>query len=191
MMRGRAGYVLAGLALAGGVGIGALISIQQMRAVAVQLQQIVVPGDHEIALAESGTHTIFHEQRAVVEGRYFAGDRQLSGLKLSLRPALSGGEIAIHPPAARTSYTLADREGASIAAFEVEQPGTYRLVAWYPEPANDPTAVLAIGYGVERRLALAVLGSLASGLIGLVACSVIAAATFLRGRRGTLEQGRG
>ena len=182
-MRGRAGYVLAGVALCAGVGVGALIFIQQMRAITAQLQQVVVPGEHDIALATAGTHTIFHEQRAVVDGRYFASDRQLNGLKLRLRSRPSGEEIAIGPPAVRTSYSLAGREGASIAAFEVGHPGTYGLSAWYPEPSTDPTAVLAIGQGIERRLALAVLGSVAASLGGLLACLAIAAATYLRRRR--------
>jgi len=182
-MRGRAGYVIAVIALAGGVGAAAVILVQQLRGLADGLQQIVVPGDHEIALSQAGAHTIFYEQRAIVGGRYFASDRQLHGLSLRLLSTPAGEEIAIGPSSARTRYAVADREGSSIATFTIPRPGTYRLMAWYPETGSDTTAVLAIGQGVERRLASAIFGSLAAGIAGVVACAAIAIATFVRRRR--------
>jgi len=184
-MRVRGGYVVAATALVGGIGLAVLVLFQQLRGVADGLQQVVVPGEHEIVLAEAGSHTIFHEERAVVGGRYFASDRQLNGLKLRLEALPSGDDVPIGVPSARTSYTLADREGSSIATFTVSRPGTYRLTAWYPEAAADPTAVLAIGQGVEARLMTAIFGSLASAIGGLLAGAVIAIVTFVRGRQHT------
>jgi hypothetical protein len=182
-MRVRGGYIIAAAALVGGLGAAALILFRQLPAVASGLQQVVVPGEHDIVLAAAGSHTIFHEERAVVGGRYFASDRQLNGLKLRLQAMPSGDDVPISVPSARTSYALADREGSSIGTFTVQQPGTYRLRAWYPDAASDPTAVLAIGQGVERRLMTAIVGSLTSGLGGVAAAAVIAIATFVRGRR--------
>ena len=182
-MRVRGGYVTAATALVGGLGLAALILFRQLPGIASGLQQVVVPGDHEIVLAEAGTHTIFHEERAIVGGRYFASDRQLNGLKLRLQAVPSGDDVPIGAPSARTSYSLADREGSSIGTFNAARPGRYRLRAWYPDAASDPAAVLAIGQGVERRLMMALLGSLASGLAGLLGGAAIVGITYRRGRR--------
>jgi outer membrane protein OmpA-like peptidoglycan-associated protein len=192
LVRGRAGYTIAVAAVAGGLAVAALIA-QQLRGVADELQQIVVPGDHEIVLTHPGAHTIFHEQRAVFDGRYFAGDRQLEGLELRLTSRPGGEEIEISPASVRTRYAVDAREGSSIATFRILHPGTYRLRAWYPEAASGTSAVLAIGQGVERRVAWAIGGSLAAGFIGLVAGVVIAAGTFRRRRHvragATVEEG--
>ena len=181
-MRVRGGYVIAAAALVGGIVLAALILFRQLPGIASGLQQVVVPGDHEIVLAEAGTHTIFHEERAIVRGRYFASDRQLNGLKIRLQSIPSGDDVPIGAPSTRTSYTLADREGSAIGTFTVSRAGTYRLRAWYPDAASDPTAVLAIGQGVERRLMTAILGSLAAGLAGLLGGAAIVGITHRRGR---------
>ena len=175
--------MIAATALVAGIGLAALILIQQLPSVAADLQQVVVPGEHEIVLAQAGRHTIFHEERAIVRGRYFASDRQLNGLKLRLQVMPSGDDVPIGVPSARTSYSLADREGSSIGTFNASGPGTYRLRAWYPDAASDPTAVLAIGHGVERRLTTVIMGSLVAGFGGLLACAAILVVTFRRGRR--------
>jgi hypothetical protein len=154
----------------------------QLRGAAAALQQVVVPGVHEVSFAEPGAYTIFHEQRAIVAGRYFASDRQLNGLKLRLQSQPGGQDISIDTPTAHTTYSFAEREGSSIATFEVKQPGMYRLSAWYPEPAYDTTAVLAIGHGVERRLMAGIFGSLAAGFVGVFGAGALAVATFVRRR---------
>jgi outer membrane protein OmpA-like peptidoglycan-associated protein len=182
-MRGVHGYLAALGTLVVGTALGATILTNQLRGVTAGLQQIVVPGSHDIALAPAGVYTIFHEQRAVVAGRYFASDRHLDGLKLQLALLPAGEEIAIAPASARVRYDVAGREGASIATFTIPAPGTYRLRAWYPDAAADTTAVLAVGQGVEGRVSTAIFGSLAAGLAGLFAATAIAVATFVRSRR--------
>jgi outer membrane protein OmpA-like peptidoglycan-associated protein len=183
MMRLRTGYVVCAAIAIGGVAAGIFNVVHQLRGIAGGLQQVVVPGDHDIALTHVGRHTIFHEERAVVGGRYFASDRELSGVKLRLQSLPAGREIALDAPAMRTQYSLADRAGSSIATFRIETPGTYRLSAWYPDSDSNRTAVLAIGYGIEHRLLLATVGSF--GIVGLatIASAAIAIATYVRGRR--------
>jgi outer membrane protein OmpA-like peptidoglycan-associated protein len=181
-MRTGWGYVTAAGVLVVGIALGAWVLTYQIRLVGPHLQQVVVPGEHALALERSGGHTIFHEQRAVVAGRYFASDRQLNGLKLRLRSA-GGEEIPIIPPSTHTRYTLADREGSAIATFHAPNAGTYYLSAWYPESAYDTTAVLAIGQGVERRLMTGILGSAGLCLMGALGAAAIATVTFARVRR--------
>jgi hypothetical protein len=182
-VRGRTGYVVAALVLASGVGLAVLVLFQQLAGMSDRLQQVVVPGEHQIALAKTGAYTIFHEQRAVVGGRYFASDRHLNGLRLRLQSIPASEDISISPASSRTSYSFVDREGSSIATFDVPRPGTYRLSAWYSEPGQDPTAVLAIGQGIERRLMTAILGSLSAAFVGLLASVAIAVVTYSRRSR--------
>jgi hypothetical protein len=182
-MRGRAGYLVSATAFVCGVGGGLLIPGCEMRGMASKLQQVVVPGEHTIALAEAGVHTIFHEHRTTVGGRYFAGNRELNGVSLRLKSLPAGENIPLDTPGALTQYALADREGSSIATFRVGEPGLYRLSAWYPESASGTTAVLSIGQGVERRLRMATFESLALILAGVSTGGAIAIATFARGRR--------
>lgn len=182
-MRGRTGYVLASALLIAGAGLATAVLRQQLGSIAAQLQQVLVPGTHDVRFTETGRHTIFHEQRATVGGRYFASDRQLNGLRLRFQSIPEGRDVVINPPRAHTTYSLADREGTAIAVFEIPQVGIYRLTAWYPDSTEDRTAVLAIGHGIEQTLLIANLSSLAVGLgCGLAACT-LGVATFLRRRR--------
>jgi hypothetical protein len=179
----RGGYVIAGMTIVSGLAIATLNPNYQSRVIADRLQQVVVPGFHDIALLETGVHTIFHEHRAIVGGRYFASDRDLSGVQLRLESTSARSTIPLDPPSARTQYRLADREGSSIATFRIGEPGLYRLSAWYSEPTSHTSAVLAIGHGVERRILLATLGSFIVAPAAVGGGVGIAIATFVRNRR--------
>jgi len=190
-MRAMSGYAIAAVLLTVGVGAADVILNQQRRLVVDRLQQLVVPGEHEIVLSQEGAHAIFHEERAMVGGRYFASDRQLNGLKLRLRLSPTGEDVSISAPAARTHYALADREGSAIAAFHIARPGTYHLTAWYPESAYDTTAVVAIGQGIDGLLLTTTVAAIGAAALGAIAGAVVAIRTFRRRRRAAMNEHHG
>jgi hypothetical protein len=176
-MPGRAGYVAAALVLLLGlVAAGGLLFLR-LRDLGGDLPQIVVPGEAELQLDETGGYTIFHERSATVDGRYYASE-DVSGLAVSVTGP-DGQAVEVRAPTVTTSYEFGGREGRSILAFDAEEPGSYRLSAEYPLGSGGEV-VLAVAHGFGRRLGLTIAGTLglAFGASGIALA--LAAFTFLR-----------
>jgi hypothetical protein len=147
----------------------------------LSMQRVVVPGSAEIALEESGRHTIYHESRSVVDGRvYDVAD--VSGLTVELVSAETGESVPLDVPGANTTYELRGRSGRGVLTFEVDRPGAYRLSAEYPA-GGGPETVLAVGRGLGTRIAMTVVGAIALGLGSFLLAVAIAVVTFVRRRR--------
>lgn len=153
-------YLLAmAIALVGVAGMIAFM-LPRLLGMADALIQVVVPGDVELSLDEPGTYTIFHERHSVVGDRLYVSEN-ISGLRVLVTALSAGKEIPILPTAASQTYSIGGRSGTSAFAFEISEPGRYRLVAAYEDGSTQPKVVLAIGQGFLRDLLLTVLGSLA------------------------------
>jgi hypothetical protein len=153
-------YLLAvAIALAGFTGMAAFM-LPRLLGIADELIQVVVPGETELTLEEPGTYTIFHEQRSVVGDRLYVSDN-ISGLRIVVKSATTGNAIPIAPTAASQTYSFGSRSGKSAFAFNIPEPGRYRLVAAYDDGRAEPQAVLTIGHGFLAGLMIIILGSLA------------------------------
>ena len=68
---GRGWYALAALAFLVGIPLFVFVLVSGLTAFIGDLRQVVVPGTAELALTQTGEHTIYHERRSVVDGQVY------------------------------------------------------------------------------------------------------------------------
>lgn len=159
-----------------------MVLFNQLSRLTEGLQQVSVPGEIEITLAEPGTYTIFHEHQSVVGDRVYRNEEGLPGLKVALVSA-GGAHVALSPATVSSNYSVGGRAGVSVLGFSTDEPGPYRLSAWYPEGQGGPQGVLAIGRGFTATLLRTIFGVVGLFLGSTVVGGTIAVLTFLRRRR--------
>jgi len=139
-----------------------------------------VPGEAVLTL-EPGHYTIFHESRSLVDGRIYSGT-DVSGLEVSLEPVHAGPALALQQPGMASSYEIGGRAGRSVLAFDVAQPGEYRLVAGYPQGEAKSKAVLAVGRETVGGIVSLVLSVIGIIFLGVAIAVLIVVMTYRRRR---------
>lgn len=138
--------------------------------------RFVVPGSAEVELEETGRHTIFHESISTLDGAvYRVGD--VSGLEIEV-VSPDGSPVRVISPTGSMEYRLGGREGTAMAAFEAEEPGTYRISATY-RGGEGPETVLAVTRGFGTRIVTTIFGAIGLALGGTVLSVGIAVTTFV------------
>ncbi len=176
----RLWYLAAVLAALAGFAGGALFGYTKLDALTRELTQIVVPGEAVLTL-EPGRYTIFHEYQSLVDGRLYSGT-DVSGLLVRVVPSDGGEPLAVTPPGTASSYELGGRAGRSVLTFDVTKPGSYRLVAGYPQGEAASQAVLAVGRETTGRIVWLVFGAIGIIFLGVAAAVLIAVMTYRRRR---------
>ena len=180
-MPGRRWYAVAAGIFVLGMGAFALFLFTKLKDLGSELEQVVVPGEAELAL-DPGTYTIFHEHQSVVDGRYYSAPEAVPGLRVRVLSAATGEALPVRPPGATSSYSIGGRSGVAIFAFDVPKPGRYRVVADVSDGDEGPF-VLALGKGFGRRLVTTILAAIGIAFLSFVAAMWVAIATFIKRRR--------
>ncbi len=157
MEPGRWYYGLAALIAAAGIALFATSIVSSIGSIGADFQQVVVPGSGELFLAEAGEYTIFYENRTVANGAVYVTGDDISGLVVEVKNATTGQEIEIYSPGSMMSYSIGSRSGRSLLAFDIDQPGIYRLSAAYAQGKQGPEVVLAVGPGISGDIVSGVL----------------------------------
>jgi hypothetical protein len=182
-MPGRKWYAIAALVFLLGMAFFGVFLFTRLKDLTGGLQQVVVPGEAELVLEKPGSYTIFHEHESVVGGRYYSSPDEVPGLKVEVVSSETGEPVSLDAPGASTSYSLGGRSGVSIFVFEIDQPGTYRLSAGFPDGRQEQQLVLAVGQGFGQKLLLTIFGALAIGLASFILAISIAVVTFWKRRK--------
>jgi hypothetical protein len=177
-MPGRRWYLVALLLALLGAGAAAIFLMARLPSLDAGLVRMVVPGEMAMDL-QRGSYTIFHEYRSVFDGRLFESDN-VSGLRVTVSAA--AGEPVSLTGATDTRYSLNGHSGISLAAFEVDTPGRYTLVAAYRD-RQGPEAVLAVGRGIIGKIFGLVLATIAIALAGIGGGIALASVTYVKRRR--------
>lgn len=176
-MRSPLWFVVAGLfALAGFAG-AAFYLMPRLETVEARLIRVVVPGSTVLVLDKPGTYTIYHEERSVVDGRYYASE-SIEGLRVGLTAEASGAAVKLTEPSTNSSYSIGNRKGTSMFAFTIDKPGGYRLTAGLANGRTEPKAVLAIAQGVMAALFSLIFGTLAIAFGGIGVAGAIVVVTL-------------
>jgi hypothetical protein len=163
-------FIVAGAVAIAGFVAAALYVLPRVGSIDEGLIRVVVPGNGILVLDKPGTYTIFHEKRSVVDGQFYASEA-VPGLRVELVSDPGGAPVRVVEPLTSTSYSIGNREGASIFAFTVDQPGHYRLTT----RMASGRAVLAIGQGTFGAIFALVGGGLAIAFAGLAVAGIIVA----------------
>jgi hypothetical protein len=176
-MRSAWWFVLAGLVGIAGFVAGFLYLYPRLGEFDQRMTRVVMPGTATLQLKEAGDYTIYHEQKSVVEGRYYAS-ATADGLQLALRGP-GGGAVPLTEPKMTSSYSSGGRSGSSIFTFTAAEPGAYRLTGTLAGGRDEPKIVLAVEHGALGLLFSLVFGTLAFVFGGLGLAGVIVIATVV------------
>jgi hypothetical protein len=176
----RRDLALAALVVITGLLIFGWMAYSALSDIGGDLVQMAAPGTAELDLEKAGEYTIFYEDVSVVEGRFYStGEAVPPGLVIELLDLSTGEKVDLSPPFGSSTYTFAGRSGRSIAAFEIDHPGVYRMTASYPPGREGPQVVLAVGTGLFGGIASKIVVAIAA-LFGSI---VIGAAILISGER--------
>ncbi|MFH1436080.1 MAG: hypothetical protein ABIJ56_10225 [Pseudomonadota bacterium] len=173
-------YIVAALMpVAGGV-LFIVILVTGILSTGRNFSRVIVPGRGDIDLKDDGKYSIFHEHHSVIGDRVFSAEKGVPGLDVSLYSKETGLPVPLEKPVASHTYSTGAHSGVAVFKFHIVQPGTYTLVASYPEGVSGSETVLAVGKGFAGRIVMIVLGSQATifGSLGLGV--LIALFTFVR-----------
>lgn len=167
---GKRGYVLAGVALAVGLGAIALAVTAWIRLpdTIEGFTRICVPGTDQVVIDDPGRYVIYEEYRDPC-GHAFIDAPPVDGL---IDP--SGRQVDLTPYPTYADYDMAGRHGIARFTFRAPEAGTYQVVTRLPA-----TRSIAIGRDIGTagsRLGTA-LRQLAIGLVGLLSGALIAGVT--------------
>jgi len=140
------------------------------------LTQVVVPGSATLTLDETGTYTIFHEYRSIVNGRIYS-NTSMSSMDCTLTSNATGASIPLQIASINSTYEFGRRAGQSVMQFDIAEPGAYTLTCRYPSGAAEPQIVLAIGHNLIGDIFGAVFGVFGTvfGALAVVFGSIIVA----------------
>jgi hypothetical protein len=176
----RLWYVAAVILFLAGIGVFVTLLFSALGSFD-RMIRIVVPGEIDITLNETGSHTIFHEYRSSVDGRVYDVPNA-SGLTVTLNARGSGADVPLRSSAG-ANYSGGAGAGRSLFSFEITEPGFYRLSATYRDGRKEPQTVLAIGHSVISDFVLRLLAAILSLLVGLgVAVAMIIVVAVKRRR---------
>ena len=180
-MTSRVGYVVAVLVFLAAAGTAGGILWHGINSLGTSVVRVVVPGVATLTLDEAGSYTIFHEAHSIVDGVVYSS-ANVDGLIVTVTAEAGGKPIAVSAPTATSRYSISGHEGVSILAFDIAQPGRYRLSAAYGDARSHGKTVLAVEHGFVARLGT-IAATIGTALSGIVAAVVIAAVTFARRSR--------
>jgi hypothetical protein len=176
-MRSPLWFVVAGVIALAGFAAAALYLMPRLATIDQGMIRVVVPGSAVLTLDRPGRYVIFHELRSVVDGRAYVS-RSVDGLRVALVAEAGGAPVALVAPNVSSEYEMGSRVGRSFLAFDVDQPGRFRLSANWANGAAEPKLVLAVSQGIIGGifgLVLVTLGiaSTGSGLAVLLVLLVV------------------
>ncbi len=177
-------YVLAGILLGAGFTGLWFFLLSGVSTLTEGLIQIVVPGQHELILSETGGYTVFHEYRSVMGNKvYSMAKGELSGLQCGLASKATGEVIPLHGSVMNSKYSIGERSGIAVFNFRIYSPGTYVFSAQYPPGNGGPETVMSVSHGFAKDILVTILGGLGILFGSVGAATAIAVITFVSRRR--------
>lgn len=172
---GKRWYILSLLILIAGITIFTVSLISGISGVQKGSQRIIVPGTRDVVLSEQGKYIIYYEHNSVIDGEIYVTDRNVSGLRCTLKDKSTGQKIELTDPSVNSRYSFGGHEGVSVLEFAIHKAGTYELNAWYEDNNQRQKVVLAINRGMTGRTVLVIV----IGIIAFIATLITSIIIFL------------
>lgn len=128
-------------------------------------QQFAAPGDYIMHIDEPGSYTIWHETSGVFQGQVHSSRRLPSGMQIEVVHEQSGEQIPVRSSTSG-SVTIGSTERRSLAVFQADRPGDYRIRAHDAEQVADGAGGVRAVLFVGPEFFVTFIGA-----IGLIICS--------------------
>ncbi|MBN1808346.1 MAG: hypothetical protein JW909_04710 [Planctomycetes bacterium] len=146
------------------------------------IQTMVVPGISRLELDKPGTYTVFHEFHSFRDGRHFDTEGRIRDLMIEVKSVETGQPLPLYHPAGTSTYSIGGRQGASMLAFAVTEPGTYDVRGFYPQGREGPEAVISVASGAVLILMMGIVKAMGFGFGGVLLGGMTALLVFLKRR---------
>lgn len=123
-----------------------------MRQISANVTQFVVPGGVLLDLQPGETYTLFQEKGAVLKGKTYPDDPQLSFMACGLTKVVDSQVIELQRPKVYVTYSSGARQGKAIFDFVVPSSGKYDFTCEKKNDAAVPDGVVAIGAKVGENM---------------------------------------
>ena len=108
------------------------------------MQRVVCPGRHRIALEQPGEHVIYYENRSFVNGKRFSGPEEMPDFDCLVTDAATGREVPL-TETSNAHYQANSCEGRSVCGFTTDHAGTFVLEARAAQEERPRPFVLSVG----------------------------------------------
>jgi len=173
---GRWYYALAALIFIAGETCFFLYLFSNMGSIGEGLTQVVVPGNSDLVLSETGKYTIFYEYQGAVNGTVYSTAQNISGLRVEIENKSTGLKLPLSSPQVSQTYSVGGRSGRAILEFDIANPGVYELVGSYPN-GSGPEVMLTVGkgilYNIMTTVAVGITLSLGSGILAIAVAGIV------------------
>lgn len=174
---GKRWYVLAGLLALAGLVVAGVALWLTFTTIDDDFQRATFPGQAELTLSEAGTYTIFVEHPVGSSLDPAVGRMMVEVI------SEQGDSVQLNNPAGSLTYTLAGESGEAVLEFEVDEAGTFLMVADYPTGDAGPSVTLAVNKGFGGRLFAGIGTVILVPLVTWTTAIVIVVVTFLKRRK--------
>jgi hypothetical protein len=180
---GKQWYILSLLILIAGITIFTVLLISGISGMQKGSQRFIVPGTRDVVLSEQGKYIIYYEHDSVIDGAIYVTDRNISGLRCTLKNKATGQRIQISDPSVNSRYSFGGHEGVSVLEFTIHKAGTYELNAGYGDNNQGQKVVLAINKGMTGRTVLVIVIGIIAFIATLIASIIIFIFTIIKRKK--------
>ncbi len=133
--------------------------------------RMLAPGTKVMDLEGGKSYTIFLERESTLDGKVYSVSQPIAGLGCTVRKVSGGEVLPTRVPRSTMLYKEGGRSGRSYLAFDIPADGSYRVACDYAEPGG-PRVVVAVGTGFGLQMAVGVMGTIASVLLGFLGAGI-------------------
>lgn len=173
-------YLVAALLMVAGIAVPWWMVTTLPERAADNLQRFIVPGEHDLVLANTGTYVIYHEYKTPLESGELSTPRDLAGFGGTLTRKDTGERVELRDIAQQAGYKLGESAGRPLVTFSIAEPGTLLLDVGFRQTARHPRAVIAVGEGLQARLQLGQFLAMALFLVCVMGGALLGASAHQR-----------
>lgn len=175
---GRRYYILAVLVLIGGIAYFTWNLHAGLSRLTDTMIRVVVPGSQLLQLDQAGHYIVFYEYTSRVGDRVYKTGPKLRGLLCEINYIDTDEFVPLKSFHNIEEYVTGSRAGISVFEFEIQEPGTYVLTAFFGEGERSYQVVLAIGHEFRDQLGRVTFRGILAVVVSVIVAFIVTSIVF-------------